>query len=932
PKVTGSDYCLFNSKIKAQYNLNNNRLLPYFLGFKDPNNIAFLQSIILEHYPSIFKSKSLTKTKELMHRTLLKQGEQLDNKFDELIRETSDNLIKHNILLEKEAKILLPKSTQLEGKLEKITTGFDEKELLEKSIDDTIKSAQLGSTILISTKQYLSLYTICNTIFEHTNEEQEVQLAKAVAASGLVGGISRNALQSSLAMIGITKQISNKTYYHYQKMDFDPLIDCTKYSAEKALKRYINHTLLQHKNALAVDYFHKPVIAFHVVEKTRFKKDKKSGLTKTIHQGNFDKTSRQMKNAILIEVLNKITPLLEEAELHLEICIDSDLDLNKTLAAAFQRAAQDHDALTKAETREMQIEGLINHLQNNHSGCWPEICWTKDDPEIILQEPTLHDSPESQINEFRKLLETIFRIPHGQGIVTFSQTSQNEAFNQELVYYKKKALDRLHDNEFCPFFALSITDFDVIVRCVCYHSFLKQSKGLCILCHMYQIFSWNERLIDSNIIQDKVFKPMSLEQRQIEAIRHYMEEEKDTLVIIKTGGGKSFCYTASAILFDRLIIVISPLKLLIQNQMNCFVQSGIPCGALLTSSQGTIKYESRLFEKIALGFTHLLFVTLEKLLLNKLLRTLCKHLYKDNKLLFVIDEVHCILDFCYFRKAWGKLGTLKEFLSNVRIIALIATLSQSDVEDIRNNLNIEETCFRIVRGKTDRAIIYCASANNCSDILDTLIPKMGGISIDEYNAFGLGIDMPNIRLVLLYNFLMSMTGRDQQKYECIVLYSKKGIHTNYAIIADNQESNEDNDKQTTQRESYLAEAQLKLFEVIYYYPISPVCNSCNNCIKRENDDPIQVDVKAEILKLLEVVTKLDLKDLSNHPKPKYLCTKALAELALADLVHHGFVRQTIWLERKANIGYLTYSLVIEGIAENAALLAQGETWLYWIKK
>ncbi|RIB03274.1 hypothetical protein C2G38_2225604 [Gigaspora rosea] len=171
-------------------------------------------------------------------------------------------------------------------------------------------------------------------------------------------------------------------------MYFDPLRDCAK-STEKALKRYIQYTLLNHKTALAIgfdcswsyirnanqasgeliyqdiliDYSHKPIIAFHEVSPKATIPFIKKILTKP--QGKW--------NMLLIEVLNQITPLLEEAELHLEIYIDGDLDLNKTLAdqknvqfhafedhimrwfygciysAAFRRAAQNHDAPSENE-------------------------------------------------------------------------------------------------------------------------------------------------------------------------------------------------------------------------------------------------------------------------------------------------------------------------------------------------------------------------------------------------------------------------------------------------------------------------------------------------------------------------------------------------------------------------------------------------------
>ena len=125
---------------------------------------------------------------------------------------------------------------------------------------------------------------------------------------------------------------------------------------------------------------------------------------------------------------------------------------------------------------------------------------------------------------------------------------------------------------------------------------------------------------------------------------------------------------------------------------------------------------------------------------------------------------------------------------------------------------------------------------------------------------------------------------------------------------------------------------------------------------------MRVDAKLEILEMLEIVTvlcenndkqitpvdvvevfgcstgarlrnrELNSLELVNRPKPQILRTKPLAELALADLVCRGFVKQTIWLERKANKTYLTSSMLIEGVTENANSLAENETWSYWTKK
>ena len=78
------------------------------------------------------------------------------------------------------------------------------------------------------------------------------------------------------------------------------------------------------------------MVAFHVVEKSRIitkkGKDNASEEKVILRKGNFDASSRQMEHAILIALLEKITPILEESDLLLEVCIDGDLDSNKTLS------------------------------------------------------------------------------------------------------------------------------------------------------------------------------------------------------------------------------------------------------------------------------------------------------------------------------------------------------------------------------------------------------------------------------------------------------------------------------------------------------------------------------------------------------------------------------------------------------------------------
>ncbi|CAG8801377.1 18326_t:CDS:2 [Gigaspora margarita] len=416
PNECGSDNQVFRC-IFEQLDPNNSCSFPYFLGFLETENIALLKAAVTENN----------------------------------ILASTEILEKEGLLFEKHSKALSLQDTQtlmLEYKK-------NENNFLETSINNTIKSAKLGSRILVSTKQYFSLILIqpCSKCNNNVNKSWNIvpigfqNKSTIESAAGLAEGISRNAIQTSAN-------------------------SCTK----EALQKCIEYTLLQDKKSLAVrfdcswSYVQNEnqtsrELIFQEIPSTRLAKNDK-GDVKTIHQGNFDNSLRQIEHAILIEVLRQISLSLEETDLHLEICINNDLDSNKTLAnisikkkiqfhtfedhimhwfhrciysAILRKAAQDSFVLTEEETCIMQIEELIYYLQNDHTQYWSDVCWTKDNPEISLQEPTLCHSSNSQTNEFRKLLETIYLALYDQRIVTLYRTLQNEAFNRvKLVYVDKK--------------------------------------------------------------------------------------------------------------------------------------------------------------------------------------------------------------------------------------------------------------------------------------------------------------------------------------------------------------------------------------------------------------------------------------------------------------------------------------------------------------
>ena len=110
-------------------------------------------------------------------------------------------------------------------------------------------------------------------------------------------------------------------------------------------------------------------------------------------------------------------------------------------SAGLRKKLNQNDAPSEEETRYIQVEGLIRHLLDDHSICWSDVCWVKDNPELQLQNPTLKNYTQTEIENFRNVITTIFRIPYGQGLVTTLRTSHNETFNRKILKYLDKRID-----------------------------------------------------------------------------------------------------------------------------------------------------------------------------------------------------------------------------------------------------------------------------------------------------------------------------------------------------------------------------------------------------------------------------------------------------------------------------------------------------------
>ena len=304
-------------------------------------------------------------------------------------------------------------------------------------------------------------------------------------------------------------------------------------------------------------------------------------------------------------------------------------------------------------------------------------------------------------------------------------------------------------------------------------------------------------------------------------------DEKDSLVVMPTGGGKSLCYQLPAVCFDGLTVVISPLIALMKDQVDSLKANGI--AAAFINSTLAAKDMARVQSQARNGSLKILYVAPERLAsagFKEFLRTL-------DLSLFAIDEAHCISEWGHdFRPDYRNLKTLRHDFPQVPIIALTATATGPVRQDIVAQLGLKEPEVFIsglnrpnlqytVQGKNresfqnlirlvkrhdgESAIIYRASRKGTEDMAEDLCGR--GFKALAYHAglerstrqdaqerfirgetpiivatiaFGMGIDKPDVRLVVHYDLPKTLegyyqetgrAGRDGLASDCVLYYS-----------------------------------------------------------------------------------------------------------------------------------------------------------------
>ncbi|NET56305.1 MAG: DNA helicase RecQ [Symploca sp. SIO2E6] len=401
---------------------------------------------------------------------------------------------------------------------------------------------------------------------------------------------------------------------------------------------------------------------------------------------------------------------------------------------------------------------------------------------------------------------------------------------------------------------------------------------------MYQLQSLEEAL--KHFFGYDTFRPG---QRQIveEALHN-----RDLLVIMPTGGGKSLCFQLPALLKPGLTVVVSPLISLMQDQVDALRDNGIGA-TFLNSSLSFSEVRSR-EQAILRGKIKLLYMAPERLLAEKFLPFLDTVQSQIGVSAFAIDEAHCVSAWGHdFRPEYRQMRHLRQRYPNIPMLALTATATSRVQQDIIQQLTLRQPGIHIasfnrpnlyydvqpkqrqaynqllkqIRSHQGSGIVYCLSRRQVDEIAFRLqndqisaLPYHAGMSDEARStnqnrfirddvqimvatvAFGMGINKPDVRFVIHYDLPRNLesyyqesgrAGRDGELAHCTLFFSTRDIPKLDYIIDQKPDPQEQRvaRQQLRQVIDYAEGTECRRTIVLRYFGerFPGNCDNCDNC-------------------------------------------------------------------------------------------------------
>ncbi|MBQ6964797.1 MAG: RecQ family ATP-dependent DNA helicase [Bacteroidaceae bacterium] len=358
---------------------------------------------------------------------------------------------------------------------------------------------------------------------------------------------------------------------------------------------------------------------------------------------------------------------------------------------------------------------------------------------------------------------------------------------------------------------------------------------------------------------------------------------RDTLGLMPTGGGKSICFQVPALMMEGLCIVVTPLISLMKDQVQQLKSRGIKAEAVYS---GMMREDIiRVLDNAVLGAYTLLYVSPERLSTEIFLAKVERMRQVS---MIVVDEAHCISQWGYdFRPSYLQISKIRQLLptDGVPVLALTATATPKVVDDIQERLRFKEknvfsmsferkNLSYVVRETEDRAgemlrilqsvpngsaIVYTRTRQQTVDVARFL--EESGVTASNYhagltdaekdyrqinwtkdrvrvmvatNAFGMGIDKPDVRLVIHFNMPDSLeayfqeagrAGRDGKPSYAVLLYNRQDLKTLNKRVAEAYPSI-DYVRQTYENVSFFL--QVGIGEALgrtFYFPMETFCRT-----------------------------------------------------------------------------------------------------------